>query len=41
MPQTLQALAGFTATRLIGDGSVEIVRVASIGQAEWEVGRAA
>lgn len=34
MPQTLQALADFTAARLIGDGKVEIVRVASIGQAQ-------
>ncbi len=34
MPQTLQALAEFTATRLIGDGAVEIACVASIGQAQ-------
>jgi UDP-3-O-[3-hydroxymyristoyl] glucosamine N-acyltransferase len=34
MPQTLQALAEFTATRLIGDGNVEVTRVASIGQAQ-------
>jgi UDP-3-O-[3-hydroxymyristoyl] glucosamine N-acyltransferase len=34
MPQTLQALAEFTATRLIGDGAVEIARVAGIGQAQ-------
>src|SRR5271157_2267365 len=34
MPQTLQALAEFTATRLIGDGNVEIVRVASIRSAQ-------
>ncbi len=34
MHQTLQSLADFTATRLIGDGSVEIARVASIGQAQ-------
>jgi UDP-3-O-[3-hydroxymyristoyl] glucosamine N-acyltransferase len=34
MPQTLQALAEFTATRLIGDGNVEITRVASIGAAQ-------
>src|SRR5271167_5213754 len=34
MPQTLQALAEFIATRLVGDGSIEIVRVASIGQAQ-------
>ena len=34
MPQTLQSLADFTATRLIGDGSIEIARVASIGQAQ-------
>ncbi len=34
MPQTLQSLAEFTATRLIGDGNVEIARVASIGQAQ-------
>jgi len=34
MPQTLQSLADFTATRLIGDGNLEIARVASIGQAQ-------
>ena len=34
MPQTLQALAEFTATRLIGDGKLEIMRVASIGTAQ-------
>jgi len=34
MPQTLQSLAEFTAARLIGDGKVEIVRVASIGRAQ-------
>ena len=34
MPQTLQALAEFTASRLIGDGNLEIARVASIGQAQ-------
>jgi UDP-3-O-[3-hydroxymyristoyl] glucosamine N-acyltransferase len=34
MPQTLQALAEFTATRLIGDGNLEIAQVASIGQAQ-------
>ncbi len=34
MPQTLQSLAEFTATRLIGDGGIEITRVASIGQAQ-------
>jgi UDP-3-O-[3-hydroxymyristoyl] glucosamine N-acyltransferase len=34
MPQTLQALAEFTATRLIGDGAIKIARVASIGQAQ-------
>ena len=34
MPQTLESLAEFTATRLIGDGSIEIARVASIGQAQ-------
>jgi UDP-3-O-[3-hydroxymyristoyl] glucosamine N-acyltransferase len=33
MPQTLQALAEFTATRLIGEGSLEIARVASISSA--------
>jgi UDP-3-O-[3-hydroxymyristoyl] glucosamine N-acyltransferase len=34
MPQPLQALAEFTATRLIGDGAIEVARVASIGQAQ-------
>jgi UDP-3-O-[3-hydroxymyristoyl] glucosamine N-acyltransferase len=34
MPQTLQSLVEFTATRLIGDGSVEIARVASIATAQ-------
>jgi UDP-3-O-[3-hydroxymyristoyl] glucosamine N-acyltransferase len=34
MPQTLQSLAEFTATRLIGDGAIAIARVASIGQAQ-------
>jgi len=34
MPQTLQALAEFTATRLIGDGNIEVSRAASIGQAQ-------
>ena len=34
MPQTLQALAEFTAARLIGDGNIEIARAASIGQAQ-------
>jgi len=34
MPQTLQALAEFTATRLVGDGNIEIARAASIGQAQ-------
>jgi UDP-3-O-[3-hydroxymyristoyl] glucosamine N-acyltransferase len=34
MPQTLESLAEFTATRLMGDGSIEIARVASIGQAQ-------
>jgi len=34
MPQTLQSLAEFTAARLIGDGAIEIARVASIGQAK-------
>ena len=33
MPQTLQALAEFTAARLIGDGSIEIAKVASIANA--------
>jgi len=34
MPQTLQALAEFTTSRLIGDGSLEITKVASIAQAQ-------
>ncbi|HEY5177590.1 MAG TPA: UDP-3-O-(3-hydroxymyristoyl)glucosamine N-acyltransferase [Terriglobales bacterium] len=34
MPQTLQSLAEFTATRLIGDGNLEITTVASIAQAQ-------
>jgi len=34
MPQTLRALAEFTAARLIGDGDIEIRGVASIAQAQ-------
>ncbi len=34
MAQTLQSLAEFTATRLIGDGNLEISTVASIAQAQ-------
>ena len=34
MSQTLQALAEFTAARLIGDGTIEIERVASIAHAQ-------
>src|SRR5271165_5977761 len=34
MPQTLQALAEFTASRLIGDGKTEIAEVASIAHAQ-------
>ncbi len=34
MSQTLQALAEFTAARLIGDGSIEIDKVASIAHAQ-------
>jgi UDP-3-O-[3-hydroxymyristoyl] glucosamine N-acyltransferase len=34
MRQTLQALAEFTASRLIGDGNIEITKVASIAQAQ-------
>ncbi len=34
MPQTLQSLATFTATRLIGDGDLEITTVASVLQAK-------
>ncbi len=33
-PQTLQALAEFTASRLVGDGSIEVAKVASIAQAQ-------
>jgi len=33
MPQTLQQLAEFTASRLIGDGSIVVAKVASIEQA--------
>src|SRR5215472_13471509 len=33
MPQTLQTIAVFTASRLIGDGSVEITQLASIEHA--------
>jgi len=34
MPQTVQTIAVFTASRLIGDGTVEISRVASIASAQ-------
>jgi UDP-3-O-[3-hydroxymyristoyl] glucosamine N-acyltransferase len=34
MPQTLKALAEFTASRLIGSGNIEIARVASVALAE-------
>jgi len=34
MPQTLQALAEFTGSRLIGDGSMEVAKVASIAQSQ-------
>ena len=34
MPQSLQALAAFTASRLIGDGRLEILRVASVTHAQ-------
>ena len=34
MPQTLQTIAVFTASRLIGDGSVEITQLASIAHAK-------
>jgi len=34
MPHTLQELAEFTAARLIGDGKVEVARVASLAQAK-------
>ncbi|HVP54210.1 MAG TPA: UDP-3-O-(3-hydroxymyristoyl)glucosamine N-acyltransferase [Candidatus Eisenbacteria bacterium] len=34
MPATLKALAEFTASRLIGDGSIEIAKVASIANAQ-------
>src|ERR1019366_8884345 len=34
MSQTLQALAAFTAARLLGDGSIEIEKVASLAHAQ-------
>src|SRR5271166_3876242 len=34
MPHTLQELEKFTASRLIGDGAVEVAKVASIAQAQ-------
>jgi len=34
MPQTLETLAEFTATRLLGDGDIEITSVASLEQAQ-------
>ena len=34
MSQTLQALAEFTGSRLVGDGSLEVAKVASIAQAQ-------
>ena len=34
MPQTLQSLAEFVSARLIGDGQVEVSRVASIASAQ-------
>jgi UDP-3-O-[3-hydroxymyristoyl] glucosamine N-acyltransferase len=34
MPHTLQELAEFTASRLIGDGNLEVAKVASIAQAQ-------
>src|SRR5215467_7345874 len=34
MPQTLQTIAVFTASRLIGDGSVEVSQLASIEHAK-------
>ncbi len=34
MPQTLHAVAEFTAARLLGDASLEVARVASIAQAQ-------
>src|SRR5664279_2061165 len=34
MSQTLQALAGFTASRLIGDGRIPISKVASVANAQ-------
>ncbi len=34
MPHTLRELAEFTATLLIGDGSVEVMKVASVAQAQ-------
>src|SRR5215469_11940802 len=33
MPQTLQTIAAFTASRLIGDGSIEITQLAGIEHA--------
>jgi UDP-3-O-[3-hydroxymyristoyl] glucosamine N-acyltransferase len=33
MPQTLEAIAEFTAARLIGDGAIEVSRVASVASA--------
>ena len=34
MSQTLQALAEFTAARLVGDGNIEIKKVASLANAQ-------
>lgn len=34
MPQTLQSVAEFTSARLIGDGQIEVARVASIASAQ-------
>jgi len=34
MPQSLQVLAEFTASRLIGDGAVEVTKVASVAHAQ-------
>jgi len=34
MPHTLQAVAEFTASRLVGDGSIELVKVASVASAQ-------
>src|SRR5262252_2758734 len=34
MPQTLQTIAVFTASRLIGDGTLEVSRIASIASAQ-------